>query len=163
MLVAFATAENSASQGGSSQRLYAHTLLLGNEGAAKTLAITTFLAAAKGPFSASPLFRALPPAQPMRLQLSATAFFVAVLRSLVPVVVAMDLAYVLGARHLAADTWAGFVLKATAVGLPGLVIGFLVGLPPSMREQLREKFGFRRPRPLPDSNDPASAGAPRDP
>eukprot|EP00438_Fugacium_kawagutii_P004723 Skav217803 [mRNA] locus=scaffold1782:499553:529753:- [translate_table: standard] len=50
--------------------LYLHLLLLGNEGAAKTLSITLFLAAAKGQFANSNLFKALPSAQTVRIQLS---------------------------------------------------------------------------------------------
>ena len=50
--------------------LYLHLLLLGNEGAAKTLSITLFLAAAKGQFANSDLFKALPSAQTVRIQLS---------------------------------------------------------------------------------------------
>ena len=49
---------------------YMHVLLLGNEGAAKTLAITLVLASAKGHFAASTLFHALPAVQTVRVQLT---------------------------------------------------------------------------------------------
>ncbi len=92
------------------------------------------------------------------LGLSATAFFVSVLRSMVPVLLAMNAAYFFYAQRLPASNWFEFVVKATVVAAPGLVVGILVGLPRNLRVAILQKFGIRSPS-RNDDEEPVVASA----
>ena len=63
-----------------------------------------------------------------KLDVRPAQFYGAALRGMVPTLLAMDLAYVFFARDLPVDSWAEFLVKATCVGVPGLLAGFLFGL-----------------------------------